>query len=46
VVATLLGAYVPAFGSQLNVVPPFVVMLGVLLIRPSGLFGRGVVGRV
>jgi branched-chain amino acid transport system permease protein len=46
VTATLLGAYVPVFNSQLNIVPPFVVMLAVLLVRPAGLLGKSVAGRV
>ncbi|WP_055480198.1 branched-chain amino acid ABC transporter permease [Sphaerimonospora mesophila] len=43
---TLSAAYIPAIGSDLNVVVPFVLILAVLLVRPSGLFGRATSGRV
>lgn len=46
VAQTLSGAYVPLIGSDLNVVVPFVLILVVLLVRPSGLFGRATAGRV
>lgn len=37
---TLSAVYVPAIGSDLNVIVPFALILVVLLIRPQGLFGR------
>ena len=43
---TLLVGYVPAIGSQLQLPFVFVVLLGILLIKPSGLFGRREVQRV
>jgi branched-chain amino acid transport system permease protein len=46
VVATVLGAYFPVFSSQLNIVPPFIVMLAVLVIRPVGILGQRAATRV
>ncbi|GAA3545227.1 branched-chain amino acid ABC transporter permease [Nonomuraea rosea] len=46
VAETLAGAYVGVIGSDLKVGVPLVIILGVLLLRPQGLFGRAVVERV
>lgn len=37
---TLVGAYVPAIGSDLQIVVPFGLIILVMLLRPSGLLGR------
>lgn len=43
---TLVPAYVPFIGFELGVLPPLLVMVGVLLVRPAGLFGTRQVERV
>jgi branched-chain amino acid transport system permease protein len=43
---TLLVGYVPQISSQLQLPFTFLVLLGILLIKPSGLFGRREVQRV
>ncbi|MFD0901878.1 branched-chain amino acid ABC transporter permease [Actinomadura sediminis] len=45
VAETLAGAYVGAVGSDLKVGVPLAVIIGVLLFRPQGLFGRSAVER-
>jgi branched-chain amino acid transport system permease protein len=42
----LVGTYVGWIGTELQLPVALVVILGVLLVRPSGLFGRAVVRRV
>ncbi|MGH6989786.1 MAG: branched-chain amino acid ABC transporter permease, partial [Stellaceae bacterium] len=44
VLENVLGAYV--VGTQLKLSVALIVIVGVLLVRPSGLFGRTVVTRV
>lgn len=46
VTETLTGAYVDVVGTELKIGVPLVIILGVLLLRPQGLFGRAVVERV
>jgi branched-chain amino acid transport system permease protein len=46
VVLNLLGTYVDFFGGQMRLVGGLAIILGVLLVRPSGLFGRVAVRRV
>jgi branched-chain amino acid transport system permease protein len=46
VVLNLLGTYVSTFGGQMRLVGGLGVILVVLLIRPTGLFGRTAVRRV
>jgi branched-chain amino acid transport system permease protein len=46
VTINLLGRYVHAIGPQLQLPVALVILLGVLLIRPAGLFGRVSVRRV
>ncbi|MCP9621134.1 branched-chain amino acid ABC transporter permease [Nocardia otitidiscaviarum] len=46
VTETLTGAYVDVIGTELKIGVPLVIILGVLLLRPQGLFGRAVVERV
>ncbi|MFF5264463.1 branched-chain amino acid ABC transporter permease [Actinomadura viridis] len=45
VAETLAGAYVGFIGSDLKIGVPLAVILGVLLLRPQGLFGRAAVER-
>lgn len=40
VLTALGGRYVPGLGGDLNVVLAFAVVVGVVLIKPAGLFGR------
>ena len=42
----LAGTYIPAIGSDLKVLVPFVIIVGVLMVRPTGLFGKRAVVRV
>jgi branched-chain amino acid transport system permease protein len=42
----LAGTYVGAIGSDLKIVVPIVIIVGVLLVRPHGLFGRAHLERV
>jgi branched-chain amino acid transport system permease protein len=44
VVENLMGAYV--IGTELKLTVALVLILGVLLFKPAGLFGRAVVTRV
>jgi len=46
VLLNLLGAYVGFFGGQMRLVGGLIVIVGVLLVRPQGLFGRVAVRRV
>ncbi|MFC6014502.1 branched-chain amino acid ABC transporter permease [Nocardia lasii] len=46
VAETLTGAYVDAIGTELKIGVPLVIILGVLLLRPQGLFGHAAVERV
>ncbi|MEU2030350.1 branched-chain amino acid ABC transporter permease [Nocardia amamiensis] len=46
VAETLTGAYVDAIGTELEIGVPLAIILGVLLLRPQGLFGRAAVERV
>jgi len=46
VLLNLLGTYVHWIGGQLRLATALAVILGVLLVRPSGLFGRAAVQRV
>ncbi|UGT54650.1 MULTISPECIES: branched-chain amino acid ABC transporter permease [Nocardia] len=46
VAETLTGAYVDAIGTELKIGVPLVIILGVLLVRPQGLFGHAAVERV
>lgn len=42
----LLGSYVPFIGTELKQAVALVLIIGVLLVRPSGFFGKLVVTRV
>ncbi|WP_280436291.1 branched-chain amino acid ABC transporter permease [Nocardia carnea] len=46
VTETLAGAYLDVIGTELKIGVPLVIILGVLLIRPQGLFGTPAVERV
>ena len=46
VILNLLGTYVSTFGGEMRLVGGLAVILAVLLIRPTGLFGRTAVRRV
>jgi len=46
VLETLIGAYVPFIGNELKLSVALVLIIAVLVFRPSGLFGRVVVKRV
>jgi branched-chain amino acid transport system permease protein len=46
VLLNLLGTYVDWIGGQLRLATALAVILVVLLVRPSGLFGRAAVQRV
>jgi len=46
VLLNLLGTYVSAFGGEMRLVGGLAVILAVLLVRPTGLFGRAAVRRV
>jgi branched-chain amino acid transport system permease protein len=41
----LAGTYVDFIGSDLKILVPLAVILGVLLVRPTGLFGSAEVAR-
>ena len=43
---TLIPAYVPFIGFELSVLPAMLAMVGVLIVRPAGLFGTQRVERV
>jgi branched-chain amino acid transport system permease protein len=46
VMENLLGTYVPFIGTELKQAVALAVIIGVLLVRPAGLFGKVVVHRV
>jgi len=46
VTENLAGAYLEFFGDDLKIAVPFIAMIVILIVRPQGLFGRKVVGRV
>ncbi|MFI6313857.1 branched-chain amino acid ABC transporter permease [Nocardia fusca] len=46
VAETLAGAYLDVIGTELKIGVPLVIILGVLLLRPQGLFGTATVERV
>jgi branched-chain amino acid transport system permease protein len=46
VVENLVGTYVPVVGSQIKLAVALILIVGVLTIRPAGIFGRPVVHRV
>ena len=46
VVENLVGTYVPYFGNELKLSVALALIIGVLVVRPSGLLGQRVVSRV
>ena len=46
VVENLVGTYVPFIGTELKFTVALALIIGVLLVKPSGLLGRAVVRRV
>lgn len=46
VTENLVGTYVPFIGTELKLTVALVLIIGVLLVRPTGLFGRAAVSRV
>jgi len=46
VLENLVGSFVPFVGNELKLTVALVLIIGVLLVKPSGLFGRTVVTRV
>jgi branched-chain amino acid transport system permease protein len=46
VIENLAGAFIPYFGRELKLTIALMVIVAVLLVRPSGIFGRRVVSRV
>ena len=46
VVAELSADYIPAIGEQLRLLPGFILILVILIVRPQGLFGKAQVRRV
>ncbi len=46
VIENLAGTFIPYFGRELKLTIALVVIVAVLLVRPSGMFGRRVVSRV
>ena len=46
IIENLAGAFIPYFGRELKLTIALIVIVAVLLVRPSGVFGRSVVSRV
>jgi len=46
VIENLAGTFIPYFGRELTLTIALVLIVAVLLVRPSGVFGRAVVSRV
>ncbi|HEX9461020.1 MAG TPA: branched-chain amino acid ABC transporter permease [Alphaproteobacteria bacterium] len=46
VIENLAGTFIPFIGRELKLTIALVLIVGVLMVRPSGLFGRPVVSRV
>lgn len=46
VLESLIGTYVPYVGNELKLTVALLIIIGVLVVRPSGLFGQVVVSRV
>jgi branched-chain amino acid transport system permease protein len=46
VMENLLGTYVPFIGTELKQAVALAVIVGVLLVKPAGLFGKVIVHRV
>jgi len=46
VAENLAGTYIGFIGSDLKIAVPLIIIFGVLMVKPTGLFGRPVVARV
>ncbi len=46
VIENLAGAFVPYIGREMKLTIALFVIVGVLMVRPAGIFGRVVVSRV
>ena len=46
VIENLAGTYIPFIGTELKLTVALLIIVGVLLVRPSGLFGHAIVRRV
>ncbi|HEV2186736.1 MAG TPA: branched-chain amino acid ABC transporter permease, partial [Stellaceae bacterium] len=46
VIENLAGTFIPYFGRELKLTLALILIVFVLMFRPSGLFGRRVVSRV
>jgi len=46
IIENLAGTFIPYFGRELKLTIALIVIVAVLLVRPSGVFGRRVVSRV
>ena len=46
VIENLAGTYIPFIGTELKLTVALLIIVGVLLLRPSGLFGHTIVRRV
>lgn len=46
VIEALVGTYVPFIGSELKLLVALVIIVGTLVIKPSGVFGKPIVNRV
>ena len=46
IIENLAGTYIPFIGTELKLTVALVIIIVVLLVRPSGLFGRAVMRRV
>jgi len=46
VLESLIGTYVPFVGNELKLTVALAIIIGVLVVRPSGLFGQVVISRV
>ena len=46
VIENLTGTFIPYVGRELKLTIALILIVAVLMVRPSGLFGRRVVSRV
>jgi branched-chain amino acid transport system permease protein len=46
VAENLAGTYIGFIGSDLKIAVPLIIIFGVLMVKPTGLFGRQIVARV
>lgn len=46
VLENLIGTYVPFIGNELKLTVALAIIIGVLMVRPSGMFGQRVMSRV